>query len=99
MNETLFFSQSESIDMLNQMKPKPMREVIKITDPTEKSDKKVKFTHELFGELGWRKTKYKPNESEKVVYLGECLEDGDMFAAYIHNTICIFKGHLNSGKY
>lgn len=36
---------------------------------------------------------------EKVVYLGKCNEDGDMFAVYHGGFIKIFRGHLNNGKY
>lgn len=40
-----------------------------------------------------------PNEYDKVIYLGRCSFDGDMFAAYGDNIIDIFGGNLNSGKY
>ena len=39
------------------------------------------------------------NSATKVVYLGRCDEDGDMFAVYAYGYIMVFKGHLNSGKY
>jgi hypothetical protein len=38
-------------------------------------------------------------ECEKLVYLGKCSEDGDMFALYIGRYIMIFRGYLNSGMY
>lgn len=39
------------------------------------------------------------NNASKIVYLGHCAEDGDMFAVYHCGYIMIFKGELNSGKY
>lgn len=35
----------------------------------------------------------------RVVYLGKCQQDKDMFCLYSAGYIMIFKGHLNSGKY
>ena len=99
MSETIFFSQSEAIEMLNQMKPKQMKEVIRIEEQTKPNNVPVEFTHELFGEEGWEETTLEPRDVDKVVYLGKCSVDGDMFAGYISEAICIFKGHLNSGKY
>jgi len=75
------------------------RRVIFIEQPQE-NDKPVEFTHYLSGADGWGRTKTKPSEYEKVVYLGKCEVDGDVFAGYYFNgRITIFKGHLNSGRY
>jgi hypothetical protein len=78
-------------------------QVIRIPEITNQSERgeKVKFTHVFEGENGWEEENiYKPSDANKVVFLGECSVDGDMFAAYTNNnTILIFKGHLNSGKY
>lgn len=38
-------------------------------------------------------------DSNKVVYLGRCSQDGDMFAVYYCGLILIFKGYINSGMY
>lgn len=53
---------------------------------------------------GWQKVervtvKNYLHSADKVVYLGKCEEDGDMFALYTNGFIMIFKGHLNSGTY
>lgn len=74
-----------------------MREVIRI-DKQEENDKPVEFTHMLKTEEGWSECLRQPINFEKVVYLGCCELDGDMFACY-NDYIDIYKGHLNSGKY
>jgi hypothetical protein len=74
------------------------KRVIFIEQPQE-NDKPVEFTHALEG-AGWAELTLKPFQYEKVVYLGKCVIDGDMFAGYYFNgSINILKGHLNSGRY
>ncbi len=77
-----------------------MRNVIHIpaTDPSTDPEVPTQFTHCL-GERGWTGATRKPWEFNKIVHLGKCNKDGDMFAAYEGNYISIYKGHLNSGKY
>jgi hypothetical protein len=80
-----------------------MRDVIRVPECTEKEPecKPIEFTH-YKGINGWIKSsslRYKPMELDRVVYLGKCDEDGDMFASYYGGFISIYKGHLNSGKY
>lgn len=77
-----------------------MKEVIRVDQLTDqKEEKKVEFTH-CMEDDGWEETKYQPSDYDKVVYLGKCKYDGDMFASYhINGTIITCKGHLNSGKY
>lgn len=75
-----------------------MREVIRI-DKKEENEKPVEFTHWLDNRDGWSKTMNVPSIFDKVVYLGDCIYDGDMFACYRGGEINIYKGHLNSGKY
>lgn len=38
-------------------------------------------------------------EYDKIVYLGHCKVDGDLFAGYSDGIIDLFRGNLNSGKY
>jgi hypothetical protein len=58
----------------------------------------IEFTHELTPTSGWAVTTAKPDRYARVVYLGECSIDGDMFAAYYEvGDISIFKGHYNDG--
>lgn len=79
-----------------------MKQVIFIDQPKEQEGKPVEFTHTFDIDEGWCESSIKPSDSEivKVVYLGNCKLDGDMFAAYHKfGSILIFKGHLNSGKY
>ncbi len=77
-----------------------MKKVIFIEQPKEETKKPVEFTQMLSINSGWIKTGSKPKEHQRVVYLGNCKLDGDMFAAY-HDGGCIeiYKGHLNSGEY
>lgn len=84
-----------------------IKEVIRIdaVDKPKKELKPIKFTHLLSIEEGWRcveqKDKYHFGYIVKVVYLGRCSKDGDMFAVYYSHdgAINIFKGHLNDGVY
>jgi hypothetical protein len=77
-----------------------MKEVIRIGEVVKESEKAVEFTHYQSGTNGWCETIAQPSKMNKVVFLGQCCYDGDMFAAYgISGTINIYKGHLNSGKY
>jgi hypothetical protein len=79
-----------------------MRDVIRVPECTEKEPecKPIVFTH-YKGRKGWEQVNpyAKPKVFNKIVYLGKCEEDGDMFATYHRNYISIYKGHLNSGKY
>jgi len=75
-----------------------MKEVIRVIEK-DKEDEPVEFTHHIDNYKGWQETNGLPEEFKKVVYLGRCEGDGDMFAAYENGSIVIFKGHLNSGKY
>ena len=63
-------------------------------------EKAVQITHVLSVNDGWGKT-YSTLDSfgtDTVVYLGKCSSDGDMFSV-LGDTIGIFKGNLNSGKF
>ena len=76
-----------------------MRKVIMIGQEPKEESKGVEFTHVLTNN-GWSGITSEPNEFEKVVYLGKCLVDGDMFASYFHTgAITIRKGNLNNGTY
>ena len=56
-------------------------------------EKETVFTHELDGYSGYIENNLKVTYFEKVVYLGNCSLDGDMFACYTeHGAIAIFKG-------
>lgn len=75
-----------------------MAQVIYIDAPQKEEKKKVGFTHYMT-KNGWE-----PFEGFKnllrVIYIGNCVIDGDMFIAYRHDgCIDIWKGHLNSGEY
>lgn len=77
-----------------------MKEVIRIQDNKVQDNKPVEFTHILL-QRGWYETGIVPSDCDKVVYLGKCSLEGDMFACYPKSgkTIHIFKGNINSGKY
>ena len=71
-----------------------MRKVIMISE----EPKGVEFTHEFMINK-CISTYDKPSDFEKIVYLGKCDTDGDMFAAYACDCVCIYKGNLNNGTY
>lgn len=78
-----------------------MRKVIRIDEQKTENKKPVEFTHHLHDDKGWVVSFVdNPGDFKKIVYLGKCLVDGDMFACYYGSgSISIFKGHLNSGEY
>ena len=60
-----------------------------------KEIKKTVFTAFLCGFNGiggWNTSLKNPEDFDKVVYLGKCLYDGDMFACYKSGKIHIYKG-------
>lgn len=80
-----------------------MKSVIYIPEVAPKQEAKpIELTHRK--KRGWTSineghSRSYLNSAKKVVYLGKCEEDGDMFALYVNGFIMIFKGRLNSGKY
>lgn len=77
-----------------------MRKVITIPETeSQENQKPVEFTHYQDRVKGWCEKAFKPTKDYKVVYLGKCDIDGDMFAVYRYESINIYKGHLNSGMY
>jgi len=81
-----------------------MKKVIFIDEQKKEKSKPVEFTHKLYFDDGWNQTEMNPDDYTKVVYLGKCNVNGDMFSAYkdtdsYAGQIRIFKGHLNSGTY
>jgi len=77
-----------------------MRKVIMIGEEPKEESKGVEFTHWLSGEKGWQVTsKEIIADWDKLVYLGKCDTDGDMFVGYINSQIHIYKGNLNNGNY
>jgi len=75
------------------------KSAIFIEDKKQDDEKPIEFTHCLDDKDGWEKTTDTPSQYDKVIYLGNCERDGNMFCAYHGAYIFIFKGHLNSGKY
>lgn len=81
-----------------------MREVIRIgITKEEKKERKVQYTFYLDEKHGWTESGRQPETKvapETIYYLGKCNTNGDMFMDIDPDgNICIFKGHLNSGKY
>lgn len=58
--------------------------------------KKTELTH-IKGNNGWEKFTPSTYLIDRVVYLGKCCYDGDMFAIYYNNIISFCKGDLNNG--
>lgn len=79
-----------------------MREVIYIEQKKD-NDKPVEFTHKNLNnnDGGWTITKSRPEHYDNVVYRG--FKGGyDYFCCWdngVMDTIGLFRGHLNSGKY
>lgn len=62
-------------------------------EETKESKKETVFTHYLSSSDGWLETTLTPRYYKKVLYLGECMDDGDMFACYTYQEIIvIYKG-------
>jgi hypothetical protein len=61
-------------------------------ETARKGKKETTLSEELTRD-GWRDTHANVISFEKVIYLGKCIFDGDMFAGYSdNNTIQIYKG-------
>ena len=58
--------------------------------------KETTFTHIFRADVGWVSAINMPNYYDKVVYLGNCSFDGDMFACYKDDHINIYKGRVGS---
>ena len=82
-----------------------MKKALRVSDliQTEISKSKgIEFTHELISNSGYWSTCDTPQHPniDRIVYLGYCQKDGDMFAVYSQESyITIYKGHLNDGTY
>ena len=74
-----------------------MRKAIMIGEEP-KGKKGIEFTHCQCSD-GWNFVCKKASYYDKIVYLGKCRFDGDMFAAYGSDMINIYKGKLNNGTY
>jgi hypothetical protein len=79
------------------------KQVIRIPELSDdKTEQKgIEFTHILMGDSGWFERNDLPQTFSKIVYLGKCSVDGDLFAAYTKEWghIIIYKGKLNNGSY
>jgi hypothetical protein len=74
----------------------------KLAVKAKKSLKLIEFTHFYTknGLAEWIDKGDLNEESPKIVYLGKCTTDGDMFAVYRHDgDIDIWIGKLNDGVY
>jgi hypothetical protein len=58
----------------------------------ETKENKTVFTKYLCSDYGWRPSMLTPEYFSKIVYLGNCSADGDMFACYNQDTIHIYRG-------
>lgn len=77
-----------------------MKKVRFLDEPKEeKALKPIEFTHFLSASDGWIKTSDKPNSKSTIVYLGNCVVDGDMFFENYNGAFLIYKGNLNDGIY
>lgn len=74
-------------------------EVIYIEEQNKEEEESIELTQYFHPEKGWEKAIFKPKHFDKIVYLGKCRADGDLFSAYDGDSIYVYKGHLNSGKY
>jgi len=76
-----------------------MKSVIYIEPAEVYGEKPVELTDFFDADNGWVTTDSTPSGCDKVLYLGKCNFDGDMFVTFTEGYINIYKGHLNSGKY
>lgn len=77
-----------------------MREVIRLDAAEMAQEKPVQLLYIANGLSGWEDLSDGFTiRFDKLVYLGHCQYDGDMFAGYNGREIAIYKGHLNSGKF
>jgi hypothetical protein len=75
-----------------------MRHVERIDNP-ENSKSRTLF-YDIHSYTGWVNCELQPDHILRVVYLGKCSHDGDMFAIYTKNgQIQIVRGELNDGVY
>jgi len=76
-----------------------MRKAIIIGEEPKEESNPIEFIGFLSITNGWISYANKPAWFDKVVYLGKCTIDGDMFACYKGKAILIYKGNLNDGTY
>lgn len=69
-----------------------MTKYINLEEKEIKTKTKTVFTKYLCGINRWITSSSNPEDFDKVVYLGKCCCDGDMFACYIDATINIYRG-------
>ena len=69
-----------------------MTKYISLETKEQKEIKKTVFTAYLCGGNGWTPSLLSPENFDKVVYLGNCSADDDMFACYTRDTINIYRG-------
>lgn len=69
-----------------------MTKFITVQNDVQKEKKETVFTHLFFGSDGFKITQEIPTSYEKVIYLGKCRLDGDLFACYQADYIEIYKG-------
>ena len=79
------------------------RKAIIIGEEPQKKSRDIEFTHFQKADKGWFKVsslEMSLVKIDKIIYLGCCPADGDMFALYqVHGHISILKGYLNDGTY
>lgn len=68
-----------------------MTKFIDISSIKDNKGTKTVFWQNL-GIHRWQKSCRQPEDFDKVVYLGNCQDDGDMFAAYDKDRIFIYRG-------
>lgn len=68
-----------------------MTKFLTVQENVQKEKKETVFTH-VFEDTGWKPNESKVDSFEKVIYLGNCKYDGDLFACYLIDIIEIFKG-------
>lgn len=77
-----------------------MNEVIRIPEVNYTDYNTPLELTDILNDEGWVEFDHSDiKEYDKIVYLGRCDVDGDLFAGYSYDIIDLFKGNLNSGKY
>ena len=59
-----------------------MRDVIRIDGQVQEDEKPIEITHVLDVNIGWCHSGSVPLSAKRIVYLGSCAYDKDMFCVY-----------------
>jgi len=65
---------------------------INCSEEAKETKKETVFTHLMHEYKGWVVAKDKPKKYDEVIYMGNCVSDGDIFIVKYNGMIMTFKG-------